>query len=66
MFITGLRIERQPNAVTRVGDVLSHHRSRSVKFENSAQLVELGLMKTSKAYEESVQMTAAARLAQSA
>jgi len=38
----------------------------SVRFENSAQLVELGLMKTSKAYEDSVQITSAARSARSA
>jgi hypothetical protein len=40
--------------------------SNSVQFESSAQLVELGLMATSKAYEESVQLTAAARVARSA
>jgi hypothetical protein len=38
----------------------------SVRFENSAQLVELQLMKASKPYEDSVRLTAAARLAQSA
>jgi glycosyltransferase involved in cell wall biosynthesis len=38
----------------------------SVRFENSAQLVQLGLMKTARAYEESVQLTAAARSARSA
>jgi glycosyltransferase involved in cell wall biosynthesis len=38
----------------------------SVRFENSAQLVELGLMKTTRAYEESVQLTANARAARSA
>jgi hypothetical protein len=42
------------------------HSSQSVKFASSAQLVELGLMKTSRTYEESVQMTAAARVAKSA
>ena len=39
---------------------------RSVRFENSAQLVELGLMKSTNAYEESVRLTAAARSARSA
>jgi glycosyltransferase involved in cell wall biosynthesis len=34
---------------------------RSVKFQNSAQLVELSLMTTAKAYEESVHLTAEAR-----
>jgi hypothetical protein len=34
---------------------------RSVKFENSAQLVELQLMTTTKAYEDSVRLTAEAR-----
>jgi hypothetical protein len=38
----------------------------SVRFEDSAQLVELALMKTSKPYEESVQLTAATRAARSA
>jgi hypothetical protein len=38
----------------------------SVRFQNSTQLVELGLMKTAKAYEESVQLTSAARSARTA
>ena len=38
----------------------------SVKFENSAQLVKLGLMSTAKSYDESVRLTAAARAAKSA
>ena len=38
----------------------------SVRFENSDQLVELGLMRTSRPYEESVRLTAAARAAKSA
>jgi hypothetical protein len=38
----------------------------STKFENSAQLVKLGLMATVKSYEESVRLTAAARAAKSA
>ncbi len=36
---------------------------RSVKFEDSAQLVEMSLMTTAKAYEESVRLTAEARAA---
>ena len=38
----------------------------STKFENSAQLVKLGLMTTARSYEESVRLTAAARTAKSA
>jgi hypothetical protein len=38
----------------------------STKFENSAQLVKLGLMTTAKPYDESVRLTAAARTAKSA
>lgn len=48
-------------------DLLTNlYSGNSVRFENSAQLVELALMRTSTAYEESVRMTAAARAAQSA
>ncbi len=38
----------------------------SVRFKNSAQLVELELMKTERAYEESAHLTAPARSVQSA
>ena len=38
----------------------------SARFDGSMQLVELGLMKTEKAYEESVRLTATARAARSA
>ena len=38
----------------------------SVKFENSTQLIKLGLMTTAKSYDESVRLTAAARTAKSA
>jgi hypothetical protein len=38
----------------------------SVKFEDSAQLVQLGLMKSVQSYDESVKITAAARTAKSA
>ena len=37
---------------------------KSIRFESSAQLVELGLMTTTRAYEESVRLTTAARAAQ--
>jgi hypothetical protein len=59
--------ERSPGGLT-LGDGPSTnlYSGSSVRFKNSAQLVELGLMKTERAYEESVQLTAAARLAQSA
>jgi hypothetical protein len=38
----------------------------STKFENSAQLVRLGLMTSPRSYDESVRLTSAARLAKSA
>jgi hypothetical protein len=38
----------------------------SVKFEGSAQLVQLGLMKSVQSYDESVKITTAARTAKSA
>jgi hypothetical protein len=40
--------------------------SNSVRFENSGQLVNLGLMNTARAYEESIQLTLAARSSRSA
>ena len=59
--------ERAPDGLA-LGDGLSTnlYSGSSVRFKNSAQLVELELMKTERAYEESVQLTAAARLVQSA
>jgi hypothetical protein len=54
------------------GDLLRDNESvsllcdRSVRFENSSQLVQLGLMTTTRAYEESVRLTTAARAAQPA
>ena len=59
--------ERAENAsALRDGASANLYSDRSVRLESSTQLVELGLMNTSKPYEESVQLTAAARLAQSA
>jgi hypothetical protein len=59
--------ERAPSGVAlSEGSSTNLYCSSSVQFESSAQLVELGLMSTSKAYEESVQLTAVARAAQSA
>src|SRR4051812_26093780 len=59
--------ERAPSGVTlSEGASTNFYCGNSVQFESSAQLVELGLMATSKAYEESVQLTAAARIARSA
>ena len=51
-----------------LGDGLSTnlYSGSSVRFKNSAQLVELELMKTERAYEESIHLTAAARSVQSA
>jgi hypothetical protein len=50
----------------RDNESVSLFSDKSVQFENSAQLVQLGLMTTTKAYEESVRLTAAARAAQPA
>jgi hypothetical protein len=44
-------------------NVTNLYSDRSVKFESSAQLVELQLMKATNAYEESVRLTAEARAA---
>jgi hypothetical protein len=67
-----LRFEFLSDFAERVGSELSEglstnlYSDNSVRFENSAQLVELGLMKTTNAYEESVRLTTAARSARSA
>ena len=42
------------------------HTADSVKFESSAQLIQLGLMKSVQSYDESVKLTNAARTAKSA
>ena len=42
------------------------HTAASVKFESSAQLIQLGLMKSVQSYDESVKLTNAARTAKSA
>jgi hypothetical protein len=42
------------------------HTAASVKFESSAQLMQLGLMKSVQSYDESVRLTNAARTAKSA
>jgi hypothetical protein len=42
------------------------HTATSVKYESSTQLIQLGLMKTVQAYDESVKLTNAARTAKSA
>lgn len=42
------------------------HTAASVKFESSAQLIQLGLMKSVQSYDESVRLTNAARTAKSA
>jgi hypothetical protein len=54
--------ERTPGADISV----NLYSDSSARFDGSMQLVELGLMKTEKAYEESVQLTATARAARSA
>ena len=42
------------------------HTAASVKFESSAQLVQIGLLKSVRSYDESVKITTAARTAKSA
>lgn len=60
-------VERGPDGIELAGGATTNlYGSRSVRFETSTQLVELALMTTSKAYEESVQLTLAARAARSA
>jgi hypothetical protein len=60
-------LERSPNGhALPAGSSTNLYCNTSVRFENSAQLIELSLMTTTRAYEESVQLTAAARAAQSA
>ena len=65
-FLSDFSERAQSRITLGEGPSTNLYSSSSVQFENSAQLVELGLMKSSKAYEESVQLTAAARSAQSA
>jgi hypothetical protein len=60
-------LERSPNAAALANGASTNvYGDTSVRFESSMQLVALGLMATSKPYEESVQLTAAARLAKTA
>jgi len=54
------------NGELAVNDSTNLYGASSVKFENSAQLVKLGLMTTARSYEESVRLTTAARTAKSA
>lgn len=49
-----------------VDDSTNLYTDASVKFESSAQLIELGLMKSVQSYDQSVQITNAARTAKSA
>jgi hypothetical protein len=65
-FLSDCSERSQGGSALGEGSSTNLYSDNSVKFENSAQLVELALMKTSNAYEESVQMTAVARAAQSA
>ena len=60
-FLSDYSERAQSGSALGEGASTNLYSANSVKFENSAQLVELALMKTSNAYEESVQMTAAAR-----
>jgi len=54
------------NSEFAIDDSTNLYGAASAKFENSAQLVKLGLMTTAKSYEESVRLTSAARTAKSA
>jgi hypothetical protein len=59
--------ERSPTGLALCDGLSTNlYSNSSVRYQNSAQLVELGLMKTERVYEESAQLTAAARLARSA
>jgi hypothetical protein len=51
---------------TAVDESTNLHVAASVKFESSAQLIQLGLMKSVQSYDESVKLTNAARTAKSA
>jgi hypothetical protein len=51
---------------TAVDESTNLHTAASVKFESSAQLIQLGLMKSVQSYDESVKLTDAARTAKSA
>jgi len=53
--------ERAPGGMTLSGGASTNlYSANSVRFENSTQLVELGLMTTTPSYEESVRLTTAA------
>jgi hypothetical protein len=65
-FLSDFPERAQSGLVLSEGPSTNLYFEGSMRFESSAQLIQLGLMKTAKAYEESVQLTAAARSAQSA
>jgi hypothetical protein len=65
-FLSDFPERSQGGNTLRDGASTNLYSSNSMRFENSAQLVGLELMTSARAYEESVQLTAAARSAQSA
>jgi hypothetical protein len=65
-FLSDFHERSQSENALRDGASTNLYSASSTRFENSLQLVGLGLMTTARAYEESVQMTSAARSAQSA
>jgi hypothetical protein len=65
-FLSDFLERSQGENALRDGASTNLYSTGSIRFENSRQLVELGLMTTAHAYEESVQLTSAARSAQSA
>lgn len=56
----------RPGSEVAIDESTNLYGDASAKFENSAQLVKLGLMATARPYEESVRLTAAARAVKSA
>ena len=57
----GVREYRAYRALLRREGTVNFMTGKSVRFEDSAQLVRLGLMRTEDAYEQSAQMTRTAR-----
>jgi glycosyltransferase involved in cell wall biosynthesis len=62
----GAREYRAYRELVRKQDTVNFVTDKSVRFEDSAQLVRLGLMRTDDAFEQSVRMTQAARAQQRA
>ena len=65
-FLSDLPTRPQSGATLSEGPSTNLYSGNSVRFEDSMQLVELGLMTTARTYEESVQLTVSARSSKSA